>query len=447
MNTPVRLRGGLWRQRNFALFWAGESISEVGNSVCLVVVPLVAIDLLHTSTLVVTLLNAVAWLPWLIIGVPAGAWVDRLPPRLVMLACDAVSAACYLSVPVAAWCDVLTVGQLIAITLIAGAATVFFRSAYQVMLAGILEQADLTEGNAKLMGSREVAQIGGPGLGGLLAQLWGPVTGLLADAISFAVSFACLTAVPRPRNGQSGSTARTGILRGLRFVWHDPYLRVTTAFSATANLALTGVSALTIVFLVRTLGQSSGITGLVMAIGGIGGVLGAVTARPLGRRFGSARVMLIADIAGLAFALLIPLTHAGAGLVFIVVANVFIGGGVTIANVMGASFRQTYVPADMLGRVSSATMTIAYAMMPVGALLAGTLATALGVRTALWILTALISASGLIFLPSPLGHLRDFPQRPERPARTAPDEDTRAASEGKQGMETVRPARSRDGDD
>ena len=85
-----------------------------------------------------------------------------------MLACDAISMAVYASVPIAAWCGVLTVAQLIAVALIAGTATVFFNSAYQVLLPGIVDEADLTEGNAKLMGSQAIAQTGGPGLGGLL---------------------------------------------------------------------------------------------------------------------------------------------------------------------------------------------------------------------------------------------------------------------------------------
>src|ERR1700684_4520090 len=122
-------RGGLLRQGNFRLFWTGESISEVGNSVPRVVIPLVAIDTLHASPFIRTLLTAMVWMPWVIIGIPAGAWVDRLPPRSVMLACDAISVAVYASLPVAAWCGVLTVAQLIAVTLIAGAASVFFNSA------------------------------------------------------------------------------------------------------------------------------------------------------------------------------------------------------------------------------------------------------------------------------------------------------------------------------
>jgi MFS family permease len=406
-----RRLGGLWRQRNFALFWTGESISEVGNSVTLIVVPLVAIDTLHASTFIVTLLTAMVWIPWLIIGVPAGAWIDRLPPRPVMLTCDAISMAVYASVPVAAWCGVLTVAQLIAVALIAGTAAVFFSSAYQVLLPGIVDEADLTEGNAKLMGSQAIAQIGGPGLGGLLAQAAGPVGGLLADAISFGVSFCCLTALRAPRDRRSGARAAGGMLDGLRFAWRDPYIRAMTAFSSLGNLALTGVDALLVVFLVRSVGLSSAATGLVMASLGVGGLLGALVARPLGRRFGTARAMVIAVAGGLCFALLLPLADKGPRLAFAGIAMMCSGCDIVIGNVIVDSFMQSYVPPDIFGRVTSATRTVGFAMMPVGALLAGALATVLGVRGALWILTALIAASGLLYLLTPMRHLRDLPQR------------------------------------
>jgi predicted MFS family arabinose efflux permease len=405
-------RGGLLRQRNFRLFWAGESISAVGNSVTIVVIPLIAINTLHTSTFTVTLLTATVWLPWVIIGIPAGAWVDRLPPRPVMLASDAVSVAVYASVPVAAWCGVLTVAQLIAVTVIAGAASVFFNSACQVLLPGVVDEADLTEGNAKLLGSREVAQIGGPGLGGLLAQAAGPVTGLLADAVSFAVSFCCLSAMQPPRDRRSGDPADGGVLDGLRFAWRDPYLRAMAAFSSLGNLALTGVDALLVVFLVRTIGLSSAVAGLVLASLGAGGVLGALAARPLGRWLGTARALLIAVPAGLCLALLLPLADKGPRLAFACAALVCTGCVIVIGNVIVDSFMQAYVPPDILGRVISATWAAGFAMMPVGALLAGALATTLGVRVALWALTALIAASGFTFLMTPMRHLRDLPQRP-----------------------------------
>jgi predicted MFS family arabinose efflux permease len=313
---------------------------------------------------------------------------------------------------------VLTVAQLIAVALIAGTATVFFNSAYQVLLPGIVDEADLTEGNAKLMGSREVAQIGGPGLGGLLAQAAGPVTGLFANAVSFAVSFCCLTAIRPPRDRRPGTPAAGGMLDGLRFAWRDPYLRAMTAFSSLANLALTGADALIVVFLVRTVGLSSASAGLVVGSFGVGGVLGALIARPMGRRFGTARAILAADAGGLSCALLLPLTTSGPRLAFASAAMICVACGIVIGNVIVVSFMQTYVPPAILGRVTSATRAVGYAMMPVGALLAGALATALGVRDALWILTALIAASGLLYLLTPMRRLRDLPQRPAATALT-----------------------------
>jgi predicted MFS family arabinose efflux permease len=368
------------------LFWAGESISEVGNSVNLVVIPLVALDTLHTSTFIVTLLTAMVWLPWVVIGIPAGACVDRLPPRPVMLACDAVSAAAYVSVPVAAWCGVLTVAQLIAVTLVAGKAAVFFNSAYQVLLPGVVDEADLAEGNAKLLGSQQAAQVGGPGLGGLLAQAGGPVTGLLVNAASFTVSFCCLTAMQPPQDRRSGDSGAGGVLAGLRFAWRDPYVRAMAAFSSLANLAFTGVDALLVVFLVRTIGLSSAAAGLVVASLGVGGVLGALAARPLGRRFGTARALLIAVPGGLCFALLLPLADKGPRLAFACVALVSAGSVVAIGNVIIDSFIQAYVAPGILGRVISATWTVAFAM---------------------------IAVSGLAFLLTPVRHLRDLPPRPD----------------------------------
>jgi predicted MFS family arabinose efflux permease len=406
------MKGGLWRQRNFALFWTGESVSEFGNSITVIVVPLIAITTLHTSTFIVTLLTAMTWFPWLIIGVPAGAWVDRLPPRAVMMTCDAISLLAYASVPIAVWLGVATVAQLIAVTLIAGTATVFFRTAYRVLLPGIVDEKDLAEGNAKLMGSREVAQIAGPSLGGVIAELAGPAVGLLADSISFAISFACLSTLRGPRDRRSARRDNGGTLHGLRFIARDPYIRAMTAFAALANLTLTGADALIVVFLVRTIGVSSGVAGLVLAGFGVGGVLGALIARPAGRRFGTARALLLNSVVGLSCTLLLPLAGTGPRLALAFLAFVPASCGVVAGNVIVASFEQTYVPADMLGRVSSASMTISYAMMPAGALLAGTLATALGVRDALWILTGLLSTSGLLYLLTPIRHLRDLPERP-----------------------------------
>jgi MFS family permease len=277
--------GGLLWQRTFRLLWIGETISQLGNAMALVGVPLVAVTVLHASTLAVSLLTAAAWLPWLVIGLPSGAWVDRLPPRRVMIACDVISATLYASVPITAWAGVLSTGLVVVIQLLAGAASVLFMTAYQVYLPAVVTPGNLVEGNTKMQGSASAAAFAGPGLAGLVAQLLGAVTALLFNAISFVVSAACLLSARRTA-GRSGhrsqqrpaapprSTLRREIADGLLLVLRDPFLRQLSVFWAVANLALTGYAALLVVFLVRVIGLTPGVVGLLAAIPGIGGILG-----------------------------------------------------------------------------------------------------------------------------------------------------------------------------
>jgi predicted MFS family arabinose efflux permease len=416
MTGGVSRPGGLWRERDFALFWAGESTSEIGNAVSVIALPLVAVDSLHASTFAVTALTATLWLPWLVIGIPAGTWVDRLRPRRVMLACDVVSLLAFASVPAAAWAGTLSTAQLLVVALITGSSSVFFRTAYQVLLPGIVGEAGLAEGNSKLTGSRSAAQMVGPGIGGTIAQAAGPTTGLLADAFTFAVSLVCLLTIrdPVPRV-PPGDRPRAHLAeetrQGLSLVLRDCYLRSQMIFAATANLALTGVDSLIVVFLVRTSGLPDVVVGIVTAAFGVGGVLGALAARPLGRHFGTSRAILLTTIGCLPFALLLPLARSGPGLAFAITANLLTSAGVVASTIIGNSFRQAYVPRDMLGRVSSAVMTASYATMPAGSLLAGLLASVLGTRATLWILAAIIGVSGLVFLRTPMRHLRDLPTR------------------------------------
>lgn len=105
--------GGLLRQRNFRLFWIGETVNQLGSAMALIGVPLLAVLILHATTFEVGALAAAAYLPWLVIGLPAGAWVDRVPPRPVMIACDAASAALYASVPVAYAIGALTIAAVV----------------------------------------------------------------------------------------------------------------------------------------------------------------------------------------------------------------------------------------------------------------------------------------------------------------------------------------------
>ncbi|HXW87303.1 MAG TPA: MFS transporter, partial [Streptosporangiaceae bacterium] len=388
-----------------------------------VVVPLLAVIVLHASTFEVSVLTAANFLPWLVIGLPAGAWVDRLPGRQVMVVCDLISALLYASVPSAAWLGILTLAQLVLVVLLGGATNVLFATAYQVNLTSLVAAEQLTEGNAKLQGSASAASLGGPGLAGVAARYLGAAPALLVNAASFLVSCWCLLRIRPPRAAAAAAAARpaaapvatprarlrTDIVEGIRLVARDNRLRRLSIFGGLANFAFDGYAALIIVFLVRVVRVGEAEVGLLMALPGVGGVLGALVARRAAARYGSARILLISVWGATPFVLLIPLAGPGPRIGFLVVGSLVAVVGIAVSNVIMATFRQTYSPEGMLGRVSATMRFLVLGTGPLGALAGGALGTWLGIRTGLWIMLTLVSLSGLTLASRDFARGRDLP--------------------------------------
>ncbi|MFI5588220.1 MFS transporter [Amycolatopsis sp. NPDC051758] len=414
-----RKRGGLWRHRDFRLLWAGETTSRLGSNVTTVALPLVAVLVLHAGTVTVSLIAAAAWVPWLVLGLPAGAWIDRLPHRPVMLLCDVVSALLFVSVPVAAWLGRLTTAHLVVVALLTGACSVLFTTAYRVYLPVLVPPAELPEGNAKLQGSESAAQIAGRGLAGVIAQWAGVVFGLVVDAATFLVSAVCLSAIsarepPRPVVRRR-TTVRREIAEGLQWVAHDRYLRPLAVFSAVANVALTGYQALQVVFFVHVVGVAPAAVGFLVAAPGAGGVAGAAVAGRLARRWGSARSLLVVLLTMAPLGFLIPAATSGPGLVLPAVGGAAVGAAVVAANVLAATFRQTYPPRAVRGRVVAFSSLLANGSSAGGALLAGGLGSLAGPRAAVWALMGLLTAAALVLAAGPIRAGRDFPAAAGRP--------------------------------
>ncbi|MDG4782685.1 MFS transporter [Micromonospora sp. WMMD961] len=414
--TPVRTAGGLLRHRDFRLLWAGQAVSSVGSNVTTVALPLVAVAVLDAATFQVAVLTAAAWVPWLLIGLPAGAWVDRLPRRSVMVVCDLFCAVAFLSVPLAAVLGRLTVTQLLVVALSAGAARVFFETADQVYLPVLLRPEQLPEGNAKLQATQTASYVVGPGLAGLIAQLTGAVAALVLDALTFLASAALLlrirTPEPRVRRADRSRSLRQDIAEGLRFVVRDPYLRVLTAFGAASNFGLSGYQAVLVVFLVRELRLEPGLIGALVGVMSAGGIIGALVATRVARRCGSARALLIGGALAGPPALLIPLAAPGIGLTWPAVGGLLIGLGVAIGNVVKGAFRQTYTPHHVLGRVTVSMQLLNYGTIPLAAVLAGAIGARYGVGTAIVVMTAWQAVTPLILLIGPLRRRRDLPAAP-----------------------------------
>jgi MFS family permease len=389
------------------LLWIGETVSRFGSATSSVALPLIAISMLEATTFQVGLLTAAAWAPWLLIGLPAGAWVDRRNRRPILLASSAASFLLTAALPVAAWAGILTIDLLLTAALLAGAAAVLFQTAYTAYLPALLDPPDHAEGNAKLHGSASAAQLAGLGCGGLLIQFAGPANALLVDAATFLIALTCLAAIHFRERRTTYTSQAGGIRTGIALVAKDVWLRTLTIFSAVSNLALMGYQAIIVVFLVREAGLSPGTVGALIAAATSGGILGAFAGRRLAARFGTARALLLCELGLPTLALLIPLSSLSPWLYLIGAFGVSLG--VVGGNVVKATFHQSYCPPELLGRLAATTSFVNYGTIPLGALLGGTLGELLGLGPALWITTAGVPLAGLVLLCSPIRRHRDLP--------------------------------------
>ena len=397
------MRSRLYRHADFRRLWAGQTISQFGSQVSTLALPLVAVVALHASAFRVSLLATFGILPYLLFALPAGAWVDRVARRPVLIGADAARALALGSIPLAAAVADVTFVQLVVVGFVAGTMTVLFDVAYQSYLPSLVEQDDLVDANSKLEISRSGAQIGGPGLAGVLIQWLGAPYAVAVDAVSFAWSALFLQrihtqeAVERPAEAPN---LQREIGEGLRYLLHDGRWRATTAYSATANLASGITGPLILVYAVRRWGLSPGQLGLAFMLGNIGWLVGALLAGRTARVLGLGRALVLGGaIAGSPFLLvpLLPTAYAIPGLAAVQAIWLL---GLIIYNVNALSLYQTQVPARMLGRVSASRRWIVFGVISLGNLLGGVLASQVGVRSAL-VLGASISLVAFTSLLAP----------------------------------------------
>jgi MFS family permease len=408
-------RGLLRGHRDFRLVWTGDTVSAVGDAVTLVALPLVALHELHASTAATAGLAGVGYLPMLLLGLPIGAWVDRLARRPLLLAGNAVAAVAVGSVPLAAALGALTFAQLVVVSFVLGLTQVVTQTAASAFLPEVVPRDRLVEANGALHASTAAAEIGGPSIAGLLVQALTAAGALVLDAASFVAAGLALAAV-RTRalsRRPAGRRPRGALLRemaeGLRHVWADPVLRVLVVTATVANLALSAAFALVVPFLSRTLGLAPGLLGVLLGLGSAGGVVGAACAGRLARRFGTGRVVLYGIGGSGPPGLLIPLAAPGPRLTLFVVGLFVLSAGLGLYNVTVVSYRQAATPPELLGRVTAAMRVVQQGVMPLGAALAAGLALAVGTRAALAWSLAIDLVPGVVLLATPLRRLRDLP--------------------------------------
>jgi len=411
-------RGGLWRHADFLKLWSAETISVFGSQIGQLALPLVAILVLDASAFEVALLGTIAFLPFILFTLPAGVWVDRLRRRPILIAGDVGRAVLLATVPAAYVPDALTMGQLYVVAFLVGFCQVFFDVAYQSYLPSLVDREQIIDGNSKLEISRAGAQVGGPGLGGALVQIFTAPWAVFLDALSFLGSALFLLGirkteeppVPATQDGKHPSVW-TELTEGLRFVLGNPNLRAQAGCTATGNFFSNVAFSIFLVFAVRELGLSAGVIGVVFSIGALGSLLAAFTAMRISGRFGIGPTSIALGALWGPSGLLIVAAPAGdAAIPFLVAAQVVLGFAVVVYNIVQVSYRQAICPPRLQGRMNSVMRFMVWGTIPLGMLLGGALATWLGLRE-----TILVGAigGGLAFLWivfSPQRHLREMPE-------------------------------------
>ncbi len=409
--VPTR-RAGLWHHLDFRRLWIGETVSQFGTMVSQLALPLVAILVVHASTFEVGLLSAFETLAFLLIGLPAGAWVDRMRFRWVLIVNDLVRAAALASIPLAQLLGVLSIGQLYAVAILTGVSTVFFDVAYQSYLPALVDRSALVEGNSKLQASESVSQLAGPSLGGLLIQVFTAPYAVLVDSVSFLWSAAWVSAIqsrpPKPERRPDRHLGRE-IAEGVRFVVGNRLLRAIAMCTGSANLFSTMSFAVLYVLLARELGLSAGLIGLLTSLSAVGGLAGSLLATRIARWLGQGPTIWISLLVVAPFGFVVPFVHRDWTLALFAVANVVYFLGVVVYNITQVSFRQGLCPPELLGRMNATMRFLVWGTMPIGALLGGALGSAIGVRETLFVAAV---GDALAFLPvilSPLRGMRELP--------------------------------------
>src|SRR5262245_25532423 len=313
-DEPItRRRWGLLREHDFRQLFIADTISQFGSQISVLALPLVAVLALDASALEVGILAACETVAFLLVGLPAGAWVDRMRRRDVLIVGDVGRALVLASVPLAWWLGVLSMAQLYVVGLLVGVLTVFFDVAYQSYLPHLVGRENLVEGNAKLEAVRGVSQISGPALAGVVIQWLSAPVAVAADAVSFAVSGAFVGLIrKREQRPDRGTDRRLGreILEGLRFVLGNRLLRSIAICTGSSNFFSSMTSAMLVFFLVKNLGQPPSVVGIVGSIAAVGGLLGALSATRVARWLGQGPTIWISVAVGGPFGLLLPLAQA-----------------------------------------------------------------------------------------------------------------------------------------
>ncbi len=409
-----RPSGPLWGHRDFLKLWTGQSISEFGSQISGLAIPLLALYDLHATTFEFAVLGVLGFLPFILVTLPAGVWVDRLRRRPILIVGDASRAVLLALIPILWALGVLQIWHLLVLQFVIGIFTVFFAVAYQSYLPALIEREHLVDGNAKLQLTVSVAQVAGPGTAGVLVQAITAPYAILFDAASFVISSVFMVTmrhrenVPeRPADGHPKMWPQ--VKEGLQWVVGHRWLRWIAACTGTSNFFGSIYFAVLLVYAVRTLHFSAFEVGAMFAVGSAGAIVGALVANRLQLRIGVGRATVLGSVMFCAPGFIYPAAPHAIALPLFMLAQAVIQFGGIVYNITQVSLRQAITPERLQGRMNAAMRWIVWGTIPLGGLLGGAIGEWASVPTALW-----VGAIGSLtaFLPVALSSVRSIREMP-----------------------------------
>ena len=403
----------MWRHPDFLKLWTGQTISELGSRITREGLPLTAVLVLGARPAQMGFLAATGAASVLLFGLLAGVWADRIKRRPIMIASDLLRAALLVTIPAAAFAHRISMPQLYVVIALTGFCSVFFDVAYQSYLPSLVEREELLDGNSKLAQSSAIAEVAGPSLTGVLVQTITAPAAILFDALSFVISALSVWLIRKPEPTSKPSPEHTHFrdetMAGLRFVFAQPVLKPLACFSVCAYFCLGAIGPLYVLFAIRELHLPPAALGAVIGVGGVGAMLGATFARPIGRALGLGRTF-IGAIGVVVFAqLLIALAHGPLPMVlsFLIVQQLVGDWAFATFHVHEIALRQSLAPDHVLGRVNSAMQLLTLGIYPLGALLSGVLAQSIGMRATIATGILGVALSSIWLIASPVRRLGD----------------------------------------
>jgi predicted MFS family arabinose efflux permease len=402
----------LWRHRDFMVLWSGRTLSEAGDAISLLAIPLLAVTILDATAIEVGVLTATRMAAYLLISLPAGVWVDRWPKRKLMVTCHLMRAGLVATVAVGAWSGWVTMAQLWIVALLSGVCTVLYETAHHSLLPAIVRPDQLLDANGKMSTTYSVSMIAGYSAGGALISVIGVARTVGLDALAYLANAFSLLLIRRDEPARAVASERhfrRELAEGLSYVFRHPIMPRLVAAAATLNLFSQMIFALAVLYLVRFVRLSEGQVALTLALITVGGVSGGLLSGRLARVVGTARIIWAAPLGLGWMVLLVPASQPGWGMATYTLGMAGLSALFAIYNAASISYRQRVCPPELLGRMTASVRWVIFGVMPLGALLGGALGSWIGVRPTLWIAAAGVWASGLWVFFSPMRRMRDLP--------------------------------------